>query len=95
MVLDLQASGADEVVFRAQLHTPDGGWSSDARVQLAGGEVSFGDWTADADADAASAPPAWLVAQAVAFLRTEWRARRGADPEPWPNRVNRWREERD
>jgi hypothetical protein len=93
VVLDRKATSPDDVVFRAHLSTPTGAWNGEARVLLADGAVSFAAWTPESDGEAA--PPAWLTAHAQAFLRTEWRARRGPDPEPWPTRVNRWREERE
>ena len=36
-------------------------------------------------------PPAWLLAQATAFLRTAARQHLGEDVDPWPRRIVRWR----
>jgi hypothetical protein len=87
IVLDLERAGADEVVYAAWLLAPDAEWRGQARVAVADGTVTFSGWTP-------AEPPAWIVALAHAFLRTEWRARRDADPEPWPRRIHRWRETR-
>jgi hypothetical protein len=84
VVLDRTAVSAEVVIYRAQLLTPDADWRGDARIDIPTGEILFS-WETDTPAE-------WLVAQAHAFLRGEWRARRGPDPEPWPTRVNRWRE---
>jgi hypothetical protein len=87
IILDLDRQDASVVVYAAWLLRPDAEWRGSASMALADGKVSFGAWDA-------GEPPAWLVALAQAFLRTEWRARREADPPPWPRRINRWREER-
>jgi hypothetical protein len=87
IILDLDRQDASVVVYAAWLLRPDAEWRGSASMALADGRVSFGAWDA-------GEPPAWLVALAQAFLRTEWRARREADPAPWPRRINRWREER-
>ena len=80
VVLDLEDAGPAEVVYRAAIYAPDAEWRGVARV-APDGAIRFDDW---------DAPPA-LVEQARAFLRVEWRARQGADPPPWPARINRWR----
>jgi hypothetical protein len=84
--LDLEAAGA-EVVYRAALRTPDADFAGRARVRLSDGDVALA-WEGE------TPPPPWLADLVRAFLRTEWRARRGADPEPWPARIHRWREAR-
>jgi len=87
IILDLARSDAGGVVYAAWLLVPHAEWRGEAAIALSDGRVSFGAWDPDA-------PPAWMVALAQAFLRSEWRARREADPPPWPRRINRWREQR-
>jgi hypothetical protein len=78
--LELQRA-APEVEYRASLSTPDGEWQGTARID-GGGAVSL---------DGLDGAPTWLVDYARAFLRAEWRGRQGPDPEPWPDRIGRWR----
>ena len=87
IVLDLLHHDADAVVYAAWLLGPEAEWRGQATIALAAGKVSFGAWDP-------GAPPEWMVALAQAFVRAEWRARREADPPPWPRRIVRWREER-
>ena len=87
VVLDLVAAEGDAVLYDASLYTPTVLHRARARVTLVDGAVVWSDWDP-------GPPPAWLVDLAHAFLRGEWRARRGPDPEPWPQRINRWREEK-
>ena len=87
IILDPVRAGAEDVVYEAWLLLPDAEWRGEARVGMADGAVSFSGWQP-------AAPPAWMVALAQGFLRTEWRARRDGDPPPWPRRINRWRESR-
>jgi hypothetical protein len=86
VVLELVSAGADEIVYDAALHTPAACHRARVRVDAGAGTIAFGPWDTPA--------PPWLVELAHAFLRAEWRARRGPDPAPWPARVNRWREEK-
>lgn len=72
---------AAEVEYRAELAVPDAEWHGSARIDPAGAVVLEG--LGDA--------PAWLTDYARAFLRAEWRSRQGPDPEPWPDRIGRWR----
>ena len=90
VVLDLEPSEGGEVaIYAAALYTADMVWQGRAEIRLADGQVSWQGW-----APSDSGPPEWLVKLAQAFLRTEWKARQGTDPEPWPARINRWREQR-
>jgi hypothetical protein len=87
-VLELGGTDAHAVHYRAELYVPGASFRSDATVTLADGAVSFAAWTPDA-------PPAWLVKYATTFLRSAWRERQ-RDPEvPWPERLNRWRVEKE
>lgn len=70
------------MVYAGTLLTPDGEWAGRGVVTVASGEVA---WTWNAGA------PPWLADLAHKFVRGEWRARRGDDPEPWPARITRWR----
>jgi hypothetical protein len=90
VVLDLEPSaGPEGVIYTAALYTADAVWQGRAEIRHADGQVSWREWT-----PSAGGPPEWLVKIAQAFLRTEWKARQGTDPEAWPARINRWREER-
>ena len=91
VVLERVSLSSDQVRFRATLHRPQASWHGEASVVLADGKVELGPFTGE---DTTEPPPAWLVALAHAFLRAEWKARQRPDPEPWPPRFNRWREER-
>ena len=86
VVLELEETGA-EIVYAAALYTPDAIHTGRARIAADDGAIRWDEW-------APATPPAWLVEMAHAFLRSEWRARRPGleDPEPWPRRINRWRE---
>lgn len=84
----LERLPGDDVVYRATLYTPTVAHAGRVSVASTDGKVSFDAWDPPD-------PPAWLVAFAQAFLRSEWRARQGvADPPPWPARINRWRDEK-
>lgn len=72
---------AAEVEYHASLAVPDAEWHGAARIDAAGAVTLEG----------LDEAPAWLTDYARAFLRAEWRARQGPDPEPWPNRIGRWR----
>ncbi len=85
VVLDLEGVGDAEIVYAATLYTPDAEYRGRARMAAEDGAVTWAAWEP-------AGPPAWLVELAQAFLRGAWRARRGADAEPWPQRINRWRE---
>jgi hypothetical protein len=85
VVLELARASAAGVVYRAALLEADAEWRAEATVDGAG-VVGFGAWT-----PAEPPVPAWLVDHARTFLRTEWRARQGEDPPPWPARLSRWR----
>jgi hypothetical protein len=82
VVLDLVPG--DEIAYDAALYTPSQVWHGHATI-APDGTVTFSPW------QPADAPP-WLVALAQAFLRSEWKARKGEDPPPWPARIQRWRE---
>lgn len=81
VVLDLIDKGDAAVVYAAELYLPDATMRGRATIRVADGVVA---WAWDGGVE----PPAWLVAFATAFLRTEWKARRFAA------RINRWREEK-
>ena len=85
--IELVLRGAAAVVeYDAVLATPDAEWPGAARIDAAGAVTLEG--LDDA--------PVWLTDYARAFLRAEWRSRQGPDPEPWPDRIGRWRaKERD
>jgi hypothetical protein len=87
VVLELVPTPGGPVTYDTALYTPDRVWRGRATI-AEDGAVTF------APFDPQDAP-AWLVAFAHAFLRSEWKARRGADPPPWPARIQRWREERE
>jgi hypothetical protein len=84
VVLELEDTSPARVRYRAALFTPEAVHHASAEVALEDGLVTFGDWDPPA-------PPEWLVAFALAFLRSEWRARRGTEAAPWPARISRWR----
>lgn len=77
----------DEVIYTVVFFSPQTRWDGTVRVQLRDGSISFGDFT---PADA----PTWLMSKTQAFLRSEWKAsQRSEGAEPWPRRIQRWREE--
>lgn len=80
VVLTVASAGDAEVVYAAEIYTPTDLWRGRATISIADGTVGWV-W---ADGE----PPAWLVAFATAFLRSEWKARR------FTHRINRWREEK-
>jgi hypothetical protein len=80
---DLRRDESGAVAYRAVLLLPDAELVGEATVD-ASGAVGFGPF-------APAEPPAWLLEVARQVLRTEWRARQGADPAPWPGRITRWR----
>jgi catalase (peroxidase I) len=80
IVLDLAEASAARVRYHADVYTPGARYQGAATVEGGAVEVSWQD-----------APPAWLADHVKKFLRTEWRARQGEDPEPWPARISRWR----
>ncbi len=86
VVLDLVAAGEAEIRYAAALYTPDAVWRDEVTIGASDGAVRFGPW------DRAD-PPAWMIAFATAFLRSEWKART-KQPSAWPRRLNRWREEK-
>ena len=86
-VLELTGSDATCVHYRAELYVPEASFSCLARVALADGAVSFAAWTP-------GEPPAWLLKYATTFLRSVWREHQRDPQVPWPNRLNRWREEK-
>jgi hypothetical protein len=73
----LESEGAEQVVYAAELATPEGEWTGRVRIGTGAGEIEL-----ELDAE----PPPWLIGLARAVLRTIWRARAG-----WPRRVTRWR----
>jgi hypothetical protein len=78
----------ERVVYRAELFLPAVVHLGEVAVAARDGAVSFGPWSPPD-------PPAWMIAFAQAFLRSEWRARQAAtDPPPWPARISRWRDEK-
>jgi hypothetical protein len=87
VVLDLVRAGSSEIVYDAAIYTPAELFQGRAAVTADTGAVTWTNWQP-------AAPPAWLIDAAAAFLRVEWRARRAADPPPWPSRINRWRDEK-
>jgi hypothetical protein len=74
---------ADVVEYAVELAVPDAEWQGTARLDAAGAVTL----------DGVDGAPAWLADYARAFLRSEWRARQGPDPAPWPDRIGRWRGE--
>ena len=86
VVLERELVSSDEVRYAAALYVPGAVWRGVATVT--GGVVTFAAWSP------AEGPPAWLVGFAAAFLRSEWKARQRPDAAPWPQRINRWREEK-
>jgi hypothetical protein len=84
VILERATVGDAVVEYRATLCTPDGEGTATVAVDRATGTVSFSAWTG-------GEPPAWLVAFARAFLRSEWLERRDEPDAPWPARINRWR----
>lgn len=87
VVLALASTSPEAVVYAASLHTESASFTGEVRIVLATGEVVFAPWQP-------AEPPGWLLTFARAFLRSAWLARREADGEPWPHRINRWRAEK-
>jgi hypothetical protein len=87
----LELAGADaagDVRYGAALYVPDATFTSVATIAAEGGAVTFAPW-------APGEPPAWLVKYATTFLRSAWRERQKDADVAWPERINRWREERE
>ena len=74
------------VAYDVTLTAADASWTGRAAVTVADGAVQL---------DLPPEVPAWAASTLNAFLRSEWRARRGADAEPWPQRLTRWRAPRE
>ena len=89
-VLELIGGAAEgaAVRYRAELFVPDARFTSEASVAAEGGAVTFAPWSP-------GEPPAWLVKYATTFLRSAWRERQKDAAVAWPERINRWREERE
>jgi hypothetical protein len=88
LVLELDGGApAGEVAYRVAIYTPSEAFGAVASVTLVDGEVALSAWEPPE-------PPPWAVELLRRFLRSEWRARQGGDPAPWPQRLNRWRAER-
>jgi hypothetical protein len=79
--LQLESEDGEQVVYQAELMTPDGEWTGRARVEASAGAIEL-----DLDGE----PPPWLLGLARAVLRTIWRGGAG-----WPRRITRWRPEPD
>lgn len=77
---------AGVVAYDVTLTTSDASWTGLASVTLADGAVQFE--LPDGVSD-------WARSTLHAFLRGEWRGRRGDDAEPWPRRITRWRAPRE
>jgi hypothetical protein len=77
--LRLESNDELEVVYRAELATPDGVAIGQVRVAVADGGIAF-----ELDAE----PAEWLVGVARGVLRSLWRSHAEAG---WPRRVTRWR----
>jgi hypothetical protein len=82
------ADAAGDTRYRAVLYVPDATFTSEASVAFEGGAVTFAPWSP-------GEPPAWLVKYATTFLRSAWRERQKDANVAWPERINRWREERE
>ncbi|MFO0658524.1 MAG: hypothetical protein U0165_01630 [Polyangiaceae bacterium] len=86
-ILELDAVENDEVLYTLELFTPSAKWKAGAQVNLKNGAITFGTFEPNE-------PPPWLIAKTHAFLRSEWKSRQKPDrAEPWPRRIQRWREE--
>jgi hypothetical protein len=87
-VLDLVEQDERTVQYRAELYTPEATFRGAASIALEGGAVTFSPWTP-------GEPPEWLVKYAHTFLRSAWREHSRDASVPWPDRINRWREEKE
>lgn len=88
-MLELVGAGDAGIVrYRVGLYVPEATFTSEASVTAEGGVVTFAPWSP-------GEPPAWLVKYATTFLRSAWRERQKDASVAWPERINRWREERE
>lgn len=85
VTLEIEGAPGETIVYRATLVVGDATWRGRATVGAGDGGVAFEPW------DGPGAPPDWLVKDARAFLRGEWKARREPGHAPWPRRLHRWR----
>lgn len=81
---DLEREDGGDVRYSIRIDA-DESMRGSASVRLETGDVTWGAWSP-------LAPDDETLRLARAFLRAAWSATRKKSPEPWPRKIERWRE---